>query len=112
MVSFSEDGKPDAKKAENTTFVLKDGVITIRTGKGGRGEAAGFTLDPSQTPAHIDLTFDKDAIRSGIYATKRTDLGLELTIAYADRADVARPKDFKGGKDIVMVKLLRNEEKK
>ena len=110
VVSVTADGKPDPKKAENVTAVIKDGVITIQTGK--KDEPAKFTLDPSKKPAQIDITpaRGKEKTIPGIYATKETDAGLELTIAFGDGPNAERPKDFKGDKGAVIT-FLRKKEK-
>lgn len=99
-------GKPDEKTKDVTAFVIKDGEITIKTAE--RDETAKFTLDPSKKPAEIDITPGNETVK-GIYMTKETDKGLELTIAFA-RGKGERPKDFKGeGADEMMVKLLRKK---
>jgi uncharacterized protein (TIGR03067 family) len=99
-------GKPDKKKDEVKSFVIKDGEITISTGK--KDEAVKFTVDPSKKPAHLDIAAGPRSV-PGIYEAKDTDKGLELTIAFS-KAD--RPKDFKGeGADVVVMKLLRKKAK-
>jgi len=96
----------DKKKDEVTAFVIKDGEITIKSGK--KEETAKFTLDPSKKPAHIDIMPGDEKV-PGIYETKETDKGLELTIAFSKDGKVAdRPKDFKGeGERSVVIRLLR-----
>jgi len=97
----------DSKKAEVQSFVIKDGKITIKTGT--RDEVASFTLDPSKKPGHIDLVPDGKADRAmaGIYEAKESDKGLELTITFARGGAAARPKDFSGAGNAIVVKLLR-----
>jgi uncharacterized protein (TIGR03067 family) len=109
VVSFSAGGKADdKKKADVKSFVIKDGTITIVTGK--RDEAVKFTLDPSKKPPHIDIDPGKDRPVPGIYEAKDTDKGLELTIAFGDGPKAERPKDFKGdGERVVVIKLLRKK---
>lgn len=112
LVSITIGGKADDKKKDEVTaFVIKDGEIIIKTGK--RDETAKFTLDPSKKPPHIDILPGKDETVPGIYETKETDKGLELTIAFAKDGKAAdRPKDFKGeGPGAVVIKLLRKKEK-
>ena len=48
----------------------------------------------------------------GIYATKETDEGLELTIAYAMSKGITPPTDFKGeGEKTGVMKLLHKKAK-
>jgi len=110
VVSVLVGGKADdSKKDEVKSFVIKDGSITIKLDK--RDEVANFTLDSSKKPAHLNLTpKDGKETLKGIYETKETDKGLELTIAFPHNENAERPKDFKGeDKDVVVVKLLRKK---
>ena len=110
VVDVLVGGKPDAKKDEVKVFEIKDGEITIKMEN--RNEVAKFTLDPSKKPAHIDLTAKNDMKVEGIYETKETDKGLELTIAFTrgGNGKGERPKDFKGqGEDDTVIKLLRKK---
>src|SRR5262245_8156084 len=110
VVELITEGKPDPKKDDVQSVVIKDGEITIKTGK--RDESAKFTLDPSKKPAHIDIMPGGDEKVLGIYQTKETDKGLELTIAFRKDKNTERPTDFKGeGKDDVILTLLRKKEK-
>lgn len=112
VLSLTVGGKADDKKKDDVqAFVFKDGEIIIKTGK--RDEKAKFTVDPSKKPAHMDIMPGKDETVPGIYETKDTDKGLELTIAFAKDGKAGdRPKDFKGeGKDTVVVRLLRKNDK-
>jgi uncharacterized protein (TIGR03067 family) len=111
VVEVLTGGKPDPKGGEVKSFEIKGGTITIKLAM--RDEVAKFTLDPSKKPAHIDIAPGKaDKPIQGIYETKETDKGLELTIAFQEGGAAERPKDFKGttAKDVV-VKLLRKKEK-
>ena len=94
---------------EIKSVTIKDGTITISAK---REEKASFTVDPSKTPAEIDITpSDKGDKLRGIYQTKETEKGFELTITFANGKAV-RPKDFKGeGEDTAVFKLLRKKEK-
>ena len=96
---------------EVEAVVIKGGEITIKLAK--RDETAKFTLDPSQKPAHIDIMpKGEDEKVPGIYETKETDKGLELTIAFGREGSKAeRPKDIKGGENVMVLKLLRKKEK-
>ena len=112
VLEITEDGKPAPKKKEGVTFVIKDGEITVKEGEGKKDETVKFTLDPSKTPPHIDIMPRREKLVQGIYQTKETDKGLELTIAFREGKDAGRPKDFKGeGKDEVILKLLRKKAK-
>lgn len=112
LVALVVDGKPDDKKDDVAAFVLKDGTITVKTKS--RDDKATFALDPSKKPAHFDITPDKekDAL-PGIYEVKETAAGSELTIAFSSEGAKSddRPKDFKGGPGVVIVKLLRKKDK-
>jgi uncharacterized protein (TIGR03067 family) len=106
--TFGGKAKEGAEKAE---FVFKEGTVTVREGGKEKDEAAKFKLDPTKTPAHIDITPKNDKMVLGIYQTKATKAGLELTLAFT-RSGGERPADFKGeGPDTVVMKLLRQGEK-
>lgn len=108
--TFGGKTKEDADKV---SFVFKDGTVTVREGGKGKDEAAKFKLDPTKTPAQIDITPSKgDKTVLGIYQTKATKEGLELTLAFTkDGQD--RPTDFKGdGPGTVVMKLLRQKGEK
>lgn len=114
VVSATRGGKPDKKAEDVESFTIKDGKITIATK--GKERNAKMTLDPSKKPAHIDIKPEAgeggkgDTIK-GIYVTKDTDKGLELSIAFAQDGG-ERPKDFKGdGEQEVSIKLLRKKAK-
>ncbi|MDB5311358.1 MAG: hypothetical protein JWO38_5560 [Gemmataceae bacterium] len=110
VVEATRGGKPDPKGKEVKSFTIKNGTIVISAGD--RDETAKFTVDPSKTPAHIDLVPKDDHSVPGIYAVKETDKGLELTIAFTKGANESRPKDFKGeGEGDIVIKLLRKKEK-
>lgn len=109
LVEVLVGGKPDAKKDEVQSFVIKDGQLIIKLAQ--RDETAKFTLDPSKKPAHIDIMPGNETV-PGIYEVKETDKGLELTIAFAKGGKAERPKDFKGeGKEDAVLKLLRKKAK-
>jgi uncharacterized protein (TIGR03067 family) len=112
VVEFLHEGKPSPKSAEIKTVEIKDGVISIKSDK--KSEDATFTLDPSKKPMEITLkTKAGNPIVLGIYQTKETEKGLELTIAFihdGGDGDGKRPKDFKGeGKEEGVFKLLRKK---
>src|SRR5205823_5240089 len=82
LVEVRAGGKPDPKGDEVKAVVIKDGTITVQIGD--RNETAKFTLDPSKKPAQIDISPERGGEKTvpGIYQTKETGKGLELTIAF------------------------------
>jgi uncharacterized protein (TIGR03067 family) len=111
VVSVLVGGKPDDKKKDEVkSFAIKDGMLTVKLDK--REESAKFTVDKSKKPAHIDIMPTGDDKVLGIYETKDTDKGTELTIAFKEGGpkESERPKDFKGdGKDDLVIKLFRKK---
>lgn len=109
VVTATLGGKPARNAANVKSIVIKDGEIV--TDYGNRGvRKAKFTVDPSKKPAEIDMrkanAKEADAVGKGIYQTKDTDKGLELTIAFSS----VRPKDFKGeGAEEIVLILLRKK---
>jgi uncharacterized protein (TIGR03067 family) len=112
VMAASRGGQPDEKAKDVKAFVIKGGAIKIETES--RNMDAKFTLDPSKKPAHIDIMPEdggKGETLKGIYQTKETDAGLELTLTF-DRRGGDRPTDFKGeGENVMLVKLLRKKAK-
>jgi uncharacterized protein (TIGR03067 family) len=112
VVSATRGGKPDEKAKDVTSFTIKDGKIII--GAKGKEMAAKFTLDPSKKPAEIDIVPEENGkgdVIKGIYESKDTKKGFELSIAFGRDAG-ARPTDFKGsGDNEVSLKLLRKKDK-
>jgi uncharacterized protein (TIGR03067 family) len=110
VLEFIEAGKPKVDELES--FGIKDGVMSIKT-KGNNVEKATFTLDPSKSPAQIDILPDGDKKPvKGIYTVKETDKGLELTIAFGDGPNAERPKDFKADPDQGYLVTLRRKKAK
>ncbi len=112
VVALVVNGKPDKEGDEVKSVTIKDGTITI-SAKG--DEKASFTVDPSKTPAEIDILLPgkNDDKVLGIYQTKESDKGFELTIAFSKSANGKgeRPKDFKGeGGKAAVLKLLREKK--
>jgi uncharacterized protein (TIGR03067 family) len=102
-------GKPDPKKDEVKSVEIKGDEIIVKTM---RADPAKFTLDPSKTPGHIDITPRGDMKLPGIYQVKETDRGTELTISFTMDPKGDRPKDFKGaGREEVVMKLFRKKAK-
>jgi len=105
-----EGKKEHDKLKEITSVVIKDGVISIKSEK--RDDEAKFTVDPSKKPAEMTLTtVNGNNTINGIYETKATDDGQQLTMAFTHGGG-PRPKDFKGEdeKSVVLV-LLRKKAK-
>jgi len=112
VVSASFGGKMK-EGAEKTVFVFKAGTVTVREGGKEKDEAAKYTLDPTKTPAHIDITPPKgEKTVLGIYQTKATKEGLELTLSFTKDGS-ERPADFKGeGPGVVVLKLVQKKGEK
>src|SRR5262245_59835535 len=82
VLSLTVGGKPDDKKKDRVSeFVIKDGTIEIKEDSG-KADTAKFTVDATKKPAHIDLSPGENEKVMGIFETKETDKGLELTIAF------------------------------
>jgi uncharacterized protein (TIGR03067 family) len=112
VVSMTRGGKAADKKTDGVVFAFKGGSIVITEG-GRKEDTAEFKLDPTKTPPHIDIFPARKSGEKiqGVYQTKTTPDGLELTVVFAkDGGD--RPADFKGeGSDTVVLKLLRKSAK-
>lgn len=106
VVALTKGGQPSPKKLDTTVFEFAGGKLTISEG-GEKKDTAEYILDPTKTPAHIDITPGKGKAVQGIYQSKKTADGTELTIAFTrDGGD--RPKDFKGDDpDVMLLKLHR-----
>lgn len=108
VVDIRIAGKPDPMKNELKAVVIKGDTLTM---KAKTEDPAKFILDPSKTPAHIDITAEGLKI-PGLYETKETEAGLELTIAMRMGPKADRPTNLKGeGKDEILLKLLRKKAK-
>jgi len=108
VVSATFGGKVDTEKTAKASFEFKDGTVSISEDGKEKQEKASFKLDPSKTPGHIDISPRNDKTVLGIYQTKATKEGLELTIAFAKGDGGERPTDFKGdAPGVVVLKLFR-----
>ena len=108
VLSATFGGKAETEKTAKATFEFKDGKVSVSEGGKEKDERAAFKLDPSKTPGHIDITPKNNKVVLGIYQTKATKEGLELTIAFAKGDGVERPTDFKGdAPNVVVLKLLK-----
>ncbi len=109
VVSATRAGKAEPKAGDIKSFVIKGDLITIDAKD--KDMKAKFKLDPAKKPAEIDIMPQeggKDFTLKGVYETKDTDKGLELTIVFGG-PDAARPKDLKGEGDVMVLKLLRKK---
>jgi uncharacterized protein (TIGR03067 family) len=109
VVEATRGGKPEEKAKDVESFVIKDGKITIKVKNKDRDMVAKFTLDPSKKPTEIDIMpEDANETLPGIYQTKDTKEGLELTLAFGGGPNPERPKDFKGeGENEIALKLRK-----
>lgn len=111
VVEATRAGKPEPKAADVKSFTIKDGKITIAV-KDEKDHIAKYTVDPAKKPAEIEVAPEDEGGKEmkGIYMTKETDKGLELTIALGIGPDAARPKNFEGkGEQEMLIKLLRKK---
>src|SRR3954447_18240793 len=67
VLSATFGGKAETEKTAKATFEFKDGTVSISEGGKEKEERAKFKLDPSKTPAHIDITPKNDKTVLGIY---------------------------------------------
>jgi uncharacterized protein (TIGR03067 family) len=106
-------GKPEKANEERASeWIIKDGSIEAKEG-GKKVYTYSFTVDPTRKPAHFDFSTageGKKGKMMGIYESRETDKGLELTVAFLFTPNSPRPRDFKGeGKDEMVFKLLRKK---
>jgi uncharacterized protein (TIGR03067 family) len=111
LISHTSGGKPETKSLEAKQVVIRNGTMTIVRPE--RETKLMFTLDPSKTPPEIDVSsLDGDEVVKGLYQTRNTEKGLEVTLAFTDKPGAPRPKDFKGeGERDSIIKLLRKKGK-
>ncbi len=104
VTSLKRAGEDNEKgKNEAMTVSLKGNKVTIVFGKDKDGKEIKnegiLIIDPSQKPVAVDLTPtagpDEGKPLLGIIETK----GDEITLAFADTFDTARPKEFKSTKE-------------
>ena len=110
LVSAEKAGVPVAKDVEKVKLTFKGDEMTIVLPDGEK--RAKIQVDSTKKPAHIDIMPGDEKV-PGIYVTKDTDKGLELTIAFSkDGPKGERPKDFDGkGEHDIVIKLLRKKDK-
>lgn len=105
--TFGGKTKDGIEKAE---FVFKAGTVTVIEGGKEKDETAKYKLDASKTPGHIDITPKNDKVVLGIYETKATKEGLQLTLAFTKDGG-ERPTGFKGdAPGVVVLKLIQKKE--
>jgi uncharacterized protein (TIGR03067 family) len=105
VVGMLKDGKdaPADILKEMRAKVEKDEItFTVK----GKEFPAKIKVDPAKTPAHIDLAPsdgpEKGRTFPGLYKLEKG----ELVLAFTEKAD--RPTDFKGGDDILVVRLKKD----
>lgn len=104
-VAVVKDGKaaPAELVADMRAKIEKDEItFTVK----GKEFPAKLKVDPAKTPAHVDLAPadgpEKGRSFPGIYKLEKD----ELVLAFTETAD--RPTDFKGGDDILVVRLKKD----
>jgi RNA polymerase sigma factor (sigma-70 family) len=112
-----------AARLRKCQVIIKEGILSFVLGDpdvdGHRGDWK-FTLDPSKKPGRIDLKplppegsewADPSLTLRGIYRVKKTDQGLELTIAWMTSPQGNRPENFdaKAPAEVVVRLLWRGK---
>jgi uncharacterized protein (TIGR03067 family) len=109
VVSFKVEGAqgPPEEVIKTMKLTIKGDKMS-HGGAGGRTEEATFTLDATQQPKTLDMTPtagpDKGKSILGIYQLD----GDTLKICAA-KPETARPKEFKEGKEAVLLELKREK---
>ena len=98
VVSVTENGKkPPEEKTKDVQFTFDGDKITVKHGD--KSEEGTFKVDPSKSPAHIDVTI-KGKTHAGLYKFKDK----ELTICAAEGDEEAkRPLDFTPTSDMSLI---------
>ncbi len=105
--TFGGKTKDGIEKAE---FVFKGGTVSIREGGKEKEESAKYKIDATKTPGHIDITPKNEKVVLGIFETKATKEGVQLTLAFTKDGG-ERPTDFKGdAPGVVVLKLMQKKE--
>lgn len=107
-VGMTKDGKeaPDeVVKGLTATFAGDELTITV----GGQPKKAKVAADATKKPAHLDISPtdgpEKGKTFPAIYKLEKG----ELTLAFTEKAD--RPKDFRGGADVLVIKFKKADAK-
>jgi len=108
VTALEKAGKPAPKEVtDGVTVTIKGDDFTIKLG--GDEKKAKIKADGSKQPATIDITPndgpEKGKTFPGIYKIEKG----ELTIVFTEKD--ARPKDFKGDGDAMLIKLKKDEKK-
>jgi uncharacterized protein (TIGR03067 family) len=105
VVGMLKDGKdaPADLLKEMRAKIEKDEItFTVK----GKEFPAKLKVDPVKSPAHLDLAPsegpEKGRTFPGLYKLEKG----ELVLAFTEKAD--RPTDFKGGADILVVRLKKD----
>lgn len=111
VIEVLVSGKPFLENERvKQTVTIEEGTITFAKDEK-KSVPAAVTLDPNKMPARIDMwppNIPGVVVVKGIYMTKETDKGLELTVAHHTLKVDVRPTDFKAeGQGLVVMKLLR-----
>ena len=93
MASLEVEGqKVEEARIQGSELTIKDGKYIVTTR--GQNHETKFTLDPTQTPKHIDMTPqdgpNKDKTLAGIYKLD----GDTFTVCRSINPDFNRPKEF------------------
>ena len=97
-----KDVPADTLTQAKLSFAFKDGKLTIASA--GESKTGTFKLDATKTPKEIDLKMEEknDKIDKAIYEINKDTLKIAIGVK-------ERPKDFKGGKDVVVFTLERQK---
>jgi uncharacterized protein (TIGR03067 family) len=103
VVSVVERGKKvPADNLAEVQFVIAGDKLTMK--KGDKSEDGTIKLDPTQKPAHIDVTHGEKT-KMGIYSVTKDELKICV-------GDTERPKEFDSpaGSKIVLIVLKREKK--
>ncbi|HEX4609446.1 MAG TPA: TIGR03067 domain-containing protein [Urbifossiella sp.] len=108
VVGLNKAGK-DAPPTEFDGFRAKIAGDQITFTVKGKEFPAKIKVDPAKTPAHLDLSPtdgpEKGMTFPGVYKLEKG----ELVLAFTEKSD--RPSDFKGGDDVMVLRLKKDDGK-
>ena len=107
---LEKDGKPAEKQIkDNVKFVFQGDVLTIQIKD--EAKKAKIKVDAVKTPHTIDITptdgTEKGKTFPGIYKAEKG----EVTLAFTEKPNADRPKNFKSDENTVLVKLEKEAKK-